>query len=422
MDRTGPLAGVRVCDFTQFLAGPYATQILGDLGATVFKIESPQGDLTRALPPHFVGDDSAYYLHVNRNKHSIVLNLKDPEAQRIARDLAVSCDVVLENFRPGVMQRFGLDYDRLSRENPGLIMGAISGFGQDGPYRDRPAYDMIVQAMAGTMSLTGERDGASVRAGVPIADLAAGLYAVIGVLAALEQRRRTGEGTYVDVAMLDAQLSLLSYQAAYHLLSGVVPPRQGSGHDSIPTYRSFTAGDGIEVVVTANTDRMWVDMCKAIGLPELPDDPRFATAGDRWTHRDALWQRLEDAFRRHSADDVVALLRERSVPAAVVNELDRALHDPHVEHRGMVVDLDDGHGHRIPVIGDPIRMTSHDPVHEHRYPPPLGADTRAVLERELGLSGETLDRLVETGAVGPAPRDTRRPRHDVPVRRDPATG
>jgi CoA:oxalate CoA-transferase len=396
----GPLSGVRVCDFTQFLSGPFGTQVLGDLGATVFKIESPAGDLTRSLPPYFVGDDSAYYLHVNRNKYSVVLDLKRPEAQRIARDLALSCDIVLENFRPGVMERFGLDYGTLSAHDASLIMCAITGFGQDGPYRDRPAYDLIVQAMAGTMSLTGVPDGPPVRAGVPIADLAAGLYGVIAVLAALERRHRTGEGAYLDVAMLDSQLSLLSYQAAYHLHSGIIPERQGRGHDSIPTYRCFTAGDDIDVAVTANTERMWTEMCEALEAADLAMDPRFASAASRWEHREQLWTLLEAAFRKFTADEIVARLRERSVPATVVNDLRMALTDPHVQRRGMVVDLHDDAGHDVSVVGDPIRIRGTSSRGTHRYPPGLGADTRDVLTKELGLSPQDVDRLAGEGVIG----------------------
>lgn len=395
-----PLEGIRVCDFTTFLSGPFATQILGDLGATVLKIESPDGDMTRRLPPYFLGNDSAYYLQVNRNKHSIVLDLKDPEAREIARDLATSCDIVMENFRPGVLERLGLTYDELSARSPGLIMCSITGFGQDGPYRDRPAYDMIVQAMAGTMSLTGEPDGRPVRAGVPVGDLGGGLYGVIAVLAALEQRRRTGQGSYLDVSMLDAQLSFLSYQAAYHLMSGTLPAPQGRGHDSIPTYRTFTAGDGNDVVVAANTERMWSEMCRAIDREDLLDDPRFEDNAARWDHRHELWPELDAAFARFPAQLACDRLLERSVPAAVVNDLGAALRNPHVEHRRLVWELHDDIGNRVEVVGDPIRRSGHHAEQPARFPPGLGADTTEVLREELGLDEATLERLAASGAIG----------------------
>ena len=219
----GALAGIRVLDFTQFLAGPYATQILGDMGAEVIKVESPAGDWCRTLPPNFVGDDSCYYLSINRNKHGIVVDMKQPDGLDLIKRLAGECDILMENFRPGVLQKLGLSYDDLAARHPGLIWCAISGFGQDGPDRDRPAYDMIVQALSGGMSMTGEPGRPAVRAGIPIGDLSAGMYGVIGSLAALEERRRSGKGQFIDISMLDCQVSMLCYQAAYYLASGNVP-------------------------------------------------------------------------------------------------------------------------------------------------------------------------------------------------------
>lgn len=401
MTSEGPLSGVRVCDLTTFLSGPFATQILGDLGATVFKIEAPDGDMTRRLPPHFVAGESAYFLQVNRNKHSVVLDLKNAEAQHLARELALSCDIVVENFRPGVIERLGLAYEQLASRRPELIMCSISGFGQDGPWRDRPAYDLIVQAMSGTMSLTGEPDGRPVRAGVPVGDIGGGLYGVIAVLAALEERRRTGRGSYLDISMLDAQLSFLSYQAAYHLLSGQLPTPQGRGHDSIPTYRTFTAADGMDVVVAANTERMWSELCRAIDRSDLLDDPRFEDNGARWQHRDELWRELEAAFSRLPAQEACDRLIERSVPAAVVNDIGTALRNPHVDHRDMVWELSDEHGNRVEVVGDPIwRGRGNHADLPARYPPRLGADTINVLRDELGLDPDTLERLAASGAIG----------------------
>jgi crotonobetainyl-CoA:carnitine CoA-transferase CaiB-like acyl-CoA transferase len=278
--RPAPLNGVRVVDLTTFLSGPFCTQILADLGAEIIKVEPFGGDSSRAIPPHFVGDDSAYYLGNNRSKRSIALDLKSPEGLRIARDLIARSDVVVENFRPGVCERLGLDVDALRAERPDLVWASISGFGQTGPWRDRPAYDMIVQALSGVMSLTGEVGRAPVRAGVPIGDLVAGLYAAIGVLAGLAERGRgVAGGRTIDVSMLDCQLAMLSYQAVYAMHSGTTPAPQGRAHDSIPTYRAFTAGDGRALVVTANTERMWAGLCHVLGLSHLVDEPRFADGG-----------------------------------------------------------------------------------------------------------------------------------------------
>lgn len=355
----GPLAGIRVVDLTGFLSGPFGTQILGDLGAEVLKIEPPAGDNSRSVPPHFVSGESVYYLSTNRNKKSAVVDLKDPSGRQLVLDLIAKSDIVVENFRPGALQRLSLDYDSVVAMAPHIIWCAISGFGQDGPYSDRPAYDMIVQAYSGGMSLTGERGGTPVRAGVPIGDLTAGLYGVIAILAALEQRRRTGRGEYIDISMLDCQLALLSYQGAYHLHSGLVPGPQGRSHDSIPTYRCFTAADGIDVAVTANTERMWSSLCRMLGVDELVHDDRFRTLADRYAHRQVLEPILEEAFLKRRADEWVEALTEAGVPVAPVNTLDRALRDPQVVHRQMVVELTRAGEHDpVRVVGNPIKFRS----------------------------------------------------------------
>lgn len=383
----GPLSHLRVLDLTQFLSGPFATQILGDLGAEIIKVEAPDGDMTRNLPPYFVGEDSAYYLSVNRNKKSIVLDLKTDAGKAVLRRLALASDVIIENFRPGVLERLGLSYSEVSREKPGVIWCSISGFGQDGPYRSRPAYDMIVQALSGGMSMTGEPDGRPVRSGVPVGDLAAGLYAVIGVLAAQAEKAVDGRGNYVDVSMLDCQVAMLCYQAAYHLASGDVPKRQGTGHDSIPTYRSFTSGDGNDFVMTANTERMWRRLCDVVGRPELADDERFRTNERRYANRNELWAVLEAEFLRKSADEWVAALLDAEIPAAVVNTLDRSLADPQVRHRGMVLEMADDAGHSVAVPGNPIKLGRSN-LTDHAYPPGLDGDGVAILETVLGFGTE----------------------------------
>ena len=399
MSEPRPLAGVRVLDLTQFLAGPFATQILGDLGAEVIKLEAPSGDWSRSLPPHFIGPDSAYYLSVNRNKKSVVADMKSADGLALVRRLAGASDIVMENFRPGVLDRLGLVYDDLAAENEGLIWCSISGFGQDGPDRDRPAYDMIVQALSGGMSMTGVPGEPAVRAGIPIGDLCAGMYGTIGVLAALEARRRTGKGRLVDVAMLDCQVAMLCYQAAYFLHSGNEPGRQGRGHASIPTYRSFDAGNDTELVITANTERMWRALCGVLGREELAGDPRFATNDDRYANRFELWPLLEAAFREKDADAWVPLLLEAGIPVGRVNTLGAALSNPQVDHRDMVLNLTAGDGRRVRVAGNPIKFAEDVPP-PAGFPPLLGENTREVLADVLGLDDEEIEAALSAGAVG----------------------
>ena len=394
----GALAGIRVLDFTQFLAGPYATQILGDLGAEVIKVEAPAGDWSRVLPPHFVGDDSCYYLSINRNKQSIVVDMKQPDGLELIKRLADTSDILMENFRPGVLQKLGISYDALADRNPGLIWCSISGFGQDGPDRDRPAYDMIVQALSGGMSMTGEPGRPAVRAGIPIGDLSAGMYSVIGALAALEERRRSGKGQFIDISMLDCQVSMLCYQAAYFLESGENPGRQGRGHDSIPTYRSFACANDTELVITANTERMWIALCEVLGLPELADEEIFRTNEDRYANREKLWTILDAAFHQREAKDWVPRLQDAGIPVGVVNTLKDALEAPQIAHRQMVLDLENEDGARLRVAGDPLNF-SRSNRGGHRFPPALGQDTKSVFAGVLGLSKEEIDRYIESGAI-----------------------
>lgn len=397
--RTGPLSHLRVLDLTTFLSGPYGTQILGDLGAEVIKVESRDGEMTRRLPPHFVGTESAYYLSVNRNKRSLAVDLKTDAGRDLMRRLALASDVVVENFRPGVLGRLGLDYESLARERPAIVWCSISGFGQDGPYRERPAYDMIVQAMSGGMSLTGERNGHSVRSGIPIGDLAAGMYGVIGILAAVTESHRTGKGRAIDVAMLDCQVAMLCYQAAYYLVSGQVPGRQDRGHDSIPTYRSFTCGDGADVVITANTERMWQSLCAVLGLSQLAGDERFKTNELRYANRQSLWEILDAAFLGKAAADWVPNLLAAEIPAAEVNTLDKSLSDPQVQHRGMVLDVPGSKGEHLRVAGNPVKFRGASPS-PTTYPPALGQDGADILSGVLGLDAAAISELIQSGVIG----------------------
>jgi CoA:oxalate CoA-transferase len=392
-----PLVGVRVLDLTTFLSGPFCTQILADLGADVVKLEPPEGDASRHIPPYFVDGDSAYYLAHNRNKRSIAVDLKSAHGLRVARDLISRSDVVVENFRPGVAARLGLDPVGLRAAHPRLIWASISGFGQQGPWRDRPAYDIVVQALSGVMSLTGVPEEPAMRLGVPAGDLVGGMYAVMAVLAALAARGQTGEGRIADISMLDGQLSLLSYQAVYATVGGITPQPQGSRHDSIPTYRSFTARDDREFVVAANTQRMWLELCAVFGTPQLAVDPRFTDGRSRLFYQDELAALLEQAVRSRDAADWVAELVARSVPAALIKTVPEALADAREAGRDMVVPVTSPSGQVVQTLATPIRYADTPPP-EPRYPPALGEDAAAILA-ELGYEPSTVAEMVASGAV-----------------------
>lgn len=394
------LSGVRILDLTQVLSGPYCTQMLSDMGADVIKLEGPQGDVARDMPPYYLGDDSVYYLSINRNKRSIVVDMKTEAGLGIVRKLALASDVVIENFRPGVCERLGLSAEALRTQKPSLIWCSISGFGQQGPYCDKPAYDIIVQALSGGMSLTGPRDGVAVRAGIPIADLSAGMYAASAILAALYRRTRTGRGDVIDISMLDCQVAMLCYQAAFLLHSGKVPGRQGREHDGIATYGTFAAQDGIEVVIAAVTERMWVTLCNILGCSELTSDSRFLTADDRKRNRQTLVPILEQHFSLRPADEWMALCDRNGLPAGIVNTLDRVMKDPQIEHRGLVIELASADGRSARVIGDPIlfkEATRPTPI----YPPASGEHSAAILQDVLGLSDIEIKAFIASGAVIP---------------------
>jgi len=380
-----PLAGYRILDLTTFLSGPFCTQILADLGAEVIKLEAPDGDSSRHIPPHFVEGDSAYYLGINRDKKSLAVDMKQAEGLALVKALIARCDVVVENYRPGVAARIGLDIPALMAEHPRLVWASISGFGQVGPLRDRPAYDMIVQAMSGVMSLTGEEGRPAVRLGIPAGDLVAGMYAAIAINAALADAGRGGGGRHIDISMLDCQLAMLSYQSTYALVAGVTPQRQAARHDSIPTYRSFVAGDGRELVITANTERMWKGLCEALGRQELVQDPRFSSGEKRLANREALWDQLEAAFLKHPAAEWVEPLAANGVPVALIKTVPEALNEARDSGRGMIMPLRRPDGPAIEVVGNPIKFMGEAEA-PARYPPRLSEDAHAVLSEWLGCS------------------------------------
>lgn len=397
-DAKGPLAGLKILDLTLFLSGPYGTQILGDMGADVVKVEPPGGDNTRHLPPHFVGSDSVYFGSLNRNKKSIVLDYKTDRGREILERLAADADVMIENLKPGALSRYGITQESMRALNPKLIYCAISGFGQEGADRARPAYDMVVQAISGGMSITGPDGGPAVRAGIPIADISAGLYAVIGILGALHERSQTGQGKYVDVSMLDCQIAMLSYQAAYYLASGDVPGPQGRGHASIPTYRSFKAGDGKDFVMCANTDRMWRSLCDVLGRQDMLEDQRLADRKGRYAHRHEIWDWLDTTFAKRGANEWVEMLRKADVPVGRVNTLDEALTNEQVLLRQMVLEMENEDGAQMRVSGDPIKFPGSGYSQAHAFPP-VQSEHAAEVMRSIGLSPDEIEAMFASGLI-----------------------
>lgn len=377
-----PLHGVRVLDLSRVLAGPYCTMVLGDLGADVIKVEPPDGDETRAWGPPFAAGESAYYLCVNRNKRGMVVDLKTDEGKAIVRELARVSDVLLENFRPGTLARYELDYETLRSENPRLVYCAISGFGQTGPLRDRPGYDFMIQAMGGIMSVTGDPDGEPMKVGVAITDLFAGQNAVIAILAALQARDRTGEGQYIDIALFDSQLSWLANVASNFLISGNLPKRYGNAHPNIVPYQVFTASDGWFALAVGN-DKQYMRLCELIDKPEWGTDERFATNSSRVTHRDELVALLKPILALRRVDEWLSALEAADIPCGPINSLDKVFAEPQVSAREMLITMDHSTIGDLPLVGSPLKF-SQTPVEYHRPPPCLGEHTDEILREVLG--------------------------------------
>jgi formyl-CoA transferase len=391
-----PLQNIRVLDLSRVLAGPYCTMVLGDLGAEVIKVEPPEGDETRGWGPPFAGGESAYYLCVNRNKRGMVVNLKTDEGKTILRDLAMQSDVLVENFRPGTLKKFGLDFETLHDLNPGLVYCSISGFGQTGSLREKPGYDFMIQAMGGIMSVTGEPDGEPMKVGVAVADLFAGQNAVIAILAALQARAFTGEGQYIDIALFDSQLGWLANVASNFLISGKNPKRYGNAHANIVPYQSFQASDGWLVVAVGN-DKQFEAFCNVIGLPELSTDPKFQTNKLRVENREALIAILKPIFMEKTVVEWLALIGDQ-FPCGPINDLGQVFSMPHVHEREMLVHMRHPTIGALPLVGSPLKMDG-TPV-EYRLPPPLmGQHTKDVLKNVLGYSEEKVMELAERGCV-----------------------
>ena len=398
----GPLSHIRVVDLSRVLAGPWASQNLADLGAEVVKIERPGvGDDSRAFGPPWVKDaegrdtkDSAYFTSANRGKKSITLNVAAPEGQAIARELARKSDVLIENYKYGDLARYGLGYGDLEALNPRLVYCSVTGFGQTGPYRERPGYDFMIQGMGGMMSVTGEPDGAPgggpQRAGVPIADIITGMYASIAICAALASRERTGRGQHLDLALLDSQIALLAYQNTNYFSTGEPPKRIGNLHPNIVPYQPFRTRDG-DVILACGNDNLFRKFCQAAGCTELATDSRFATNGKRVENRVELTRLLQEVFMKRKTSEWVDLLEAAGVPNGPINSIAEVYAEPQVKARGVRVELTNASGVKVPLVASPMRF-SETPVEYRLAPPALGQHTEEVL-RGLGKSDAEIAQL-----------------------------
>jgi formyl-CoA transferase len=382
-----PLTGIRVLDLSRVLAGPYCTMVLGDLGADVIKVESPGGDETRGWGPPFAAGESAYYLCVNRNKRSIVVDFKTDEGHNIIRKLVKRSDVLVENFRPGTLSRFGLGYEYVSEINPKLIYCSITGFGQTGPLQHKPGYDFMIQAMGGLMSITGEPDGEPMKVGVAVADVFAGQNAVIAILAALQAGTQTGKGQHLDISLFDSQMAMLANIASNYLISGDLPKRYGNAHANIVPYQSFQASDAWLVVAVGN-DRQYERLCEVIGSTgmlrdkwELVNDPRFRLNSERVKHREELISILKPIFLARTSGEWLSILEDAGIPCGPINTLDKVFSVPQVEAREMLIHMEHEEIGDLRLVGSPLKF-SETPVNYRLPPPRLGEHTEEIL-REL---------------------------------------
>ena len=387
-----------VLDLSHALAGPFASTMLGDYGAEIVKIEPIDGEISRSWGPPFYGRESVYFVNLNRNKKSVALDLKHPEGKRTFLRLAERADVVLENMRVGTVAKLGIDYDAVRTVQPRIIFCSISGFGQDGPYRDRAALDLIVQAESGMISVTGDPGGHGVRAGVSIADLTAGMYAAFGIMAALHARQKTGRGQFLDISMLEGQLGILSGMIGAYFADGIVPQPMGTAYGMLLPYQTFRTRTR-DIAIGVGSDKLWKTFCPLIGLPQLTDDPRYATNAQRNTNRLSLIAALQEAFLTRTYEEWEAILLPAGVPIGAINRVDHVVEHPQVAARGALVGCEHPVAGRIRMVGPPVRM-SETPGAVRRPAPLVGEHTESVLREMLGMNDDEIARLKNVGAIG----------------------
>ncbi|WP_199457892.1 MULTISPECIES: CaiB/BaiF CoA transferase family protein [unclassified Marinobacter] len=406
---SGPLSGIRVLDLSRVMAGPWSTQIMADLGAEVIKVERPKlGDDTRHWGPPWLKDkdgnptkQSAYFLSANRGKHSVTIDLGSEEGQQLVRELAADCDILVENFKTGGLAKKGLGYDDLAKVNPGLIYCSITGFGQTGPMASYPGYDYLVQAQAGLMSITGVADGnpgaGPQRVGMAVADLTTGMNATIAILSALHHRSKTGEGQYIDMALLDVQVSWLANQALNYFCSGDVPTRTGEYHPNLTPYQPFPTSDG-QIIIAVGNDGQFRRLCDVLGCPELSEDPRFETNPQRVAHRPELVGKICERTRTGTSRDWMEKLVAVGVPCGPIQDIAAAFEDPQVQARNMKIELEHPAIGPVPGIANPIKFSKTRQAYQ-KAPPLLGEDTAAVLNRVLGKSDDDIKALRDKGVI-----------------------
>lgn len=393
-----PLKGVRVIDLTRVIAGPYCAMVMGDLGAEIIKVEQPKiGDESRAWGPPWVKEMSAYFISINRNKKSFTLNLKHPQGVEIFKSLVKKTDVLLENFRPGTMEELGLGYEVLHGIRPGLIYCDITGYGTDGPYRDKPGVDVIVSAIGGLMSITGEPDGEPVKVGVPVTDLLTGLYAFGAIASALLVRERTGRGQRISLNLLAMQLATLINIGSSYLVGGVTPQRWGSAHATIVPYEAHPAKDDYLIFGVIN-ERMWKSFCRILGMEELEEDPRFSDNTQRVKNRQALYEIIDQKLAEKTVKEWIPLFDQAGIPCGPINPLDRVFKDPQVSHLGLVKEVEHPHYGKVKVVGPPATF-SESRIGIQSPPPTLGEHSEEILTRLLGFPEEEVERLKDQGVI-----------------------